>query len=218
VLAEYGTGAIMAVPAHDQRDFEFARKYALPIRVVVVPAGKELPAAVGNRGAGAPGVIEAASTNYGRLIDSGPYTGEEAPAVITRMTADAEARGIGKGEIQYRLKDWGISRQRYWGTPIPIIYCEKDGVVPVPSDQLPVTLPKVTTFSGRGDSPLAQVPEFVNVKCPTCGGPARRETDTMDTFVDSSWYFLRFCDPGNAQLPFDPEDASYWMPVDFYSG
>jgi leucyl-tRNA synthetase len=209
VLAEYGTGAIMAVPAHDQRDFEFARKYGLPIRVVVVQAGAEVPAA---------GTMPEASTNYGRLVDSGEYTGQEAPAVITRMIADAEARGIGKGEIQYRLKDWGISRQRYWGTPIPIIYCEKDGVVPVPYDQLPVVLPKVTTFSGRGDSPLAQVPEFVNVKCPMCGGPARRETDTMDTFVDSSWYFLRFCDPRNTRLPFDPEDASYWMPVDFYSG
>jgi leucyl-tRNA synthetase len=218
VLAEYGTGAIMAVPAHDQRDFEFARKYGLPIRVVVVAAGKDLPAATADRGVVASGVMEAASTNLGRLVDSGEYTGQEAPAVITRMTADAEARGIGKGEVQFRLKDWGISRQRYWGTPIPIIYCEKDGVVPVPSDQLPVVLPKMTKFSGRGDSPLAQVPEFVNVKCPMCGGPARRETDTMDTFVDSSWYFLRFCDPKNARLPFDPEHASYWMPVDFYSG
>jgi len=214
VLAEYGTGAIMAVPAHDQRDFEFARKYGLPIKIVIQagpvgPVDNDLPAA---------GSMPAATTNYGRMVDSGEYTGQEAPAAITRMTADAEARGIGKGEIQYRLKDWGISRQRYWGTPIPIIYCEKDGVVPVPYDQLPVVLPKVTSFSGRGDSPLAQVPEFVNVKCPTCGGPARRETDTMDTFVDSSWYFLRFTNPGNAQLPFDPEDASYWMPVDFYSG
>ena len=208
VLAEYGTGAIMAVPAHDQRDFEFARKYGLAIRVVV-QAGVELPAA---------GSMPEASTNYGRLVDSGEYTGQEAPAVITRMIADAETRGIGKGEIQYRLKDWGISRQRYWGTPIPIVYCEKDGVVPVPYDQLPVALPKMTTFTGRGDSPLAQVPEFVNVTCPICGGPARRETDTMDTFVDSSWYFLRFCDPKNTRLPFDPEDASYWMPVDFYSG
>ena len=130
----------------------------------------------------------------------------------------AKARGIGEGTVQYRLKDWGISRQRYWGTPIPIIYCEKDGVVAVPFEDLPVKLPKVTTFTGRGDSPLAQVPEFVNVKCPRCGGPARRETDTMDTFVDSSWYFLRFCDPRNDTLPFDAEPAAYWMPVDFYSG
>jgi leucyl-tRNA synthetase len=208
VLAEYGTGAIMAVPAHDQRDFEFARKYGLPVRIVV-QAGETLPAA--DR-------MADAVTNYGRLVDSGEYTGQEAPAVITRMIADAERRAIGKGEIQYRLKDWGISRQRYWGTPIPVIYCDTDGVVPVPDDQLPVVLPKVTTFTGRGDSPLAQVPEFVNVTCPICGGAARRETDTMDTFVDSSWYFLRFCDPKNAALPFAPENAAYWMPVDFYSG
>src|SRR5436305_1137872 len=127
-------------------------------------------------------------------------------------------RGIGTGEIQYRLKDWGISRQRYWGTPIPVIHCEKDGVVPVPYEDLPVELPKVTTFTGRGDSPLAQVAEWVNVKCPRCGGAARRETDTMDTFVDSSWYFLRFCDPQNEELPFEPAASAYWMPVDFYSG
>jgi leucyl-tRNA synthetase len=155
---------------------------------------------------------------YGRLVNSGEYTGEESPRVMARMIADAETRKIGAGEVQYRLKDWGVSRQRYWGTPIPVIHCERDGVVPVPYHQLPVILPKVETFTGRGDSPLASVAEFVNVTCPICGGPARRETDTMDTFVDSSWYFLRFADPGNRSLPFGQEAASYWMPVDFYSG
>jgi leucyl-tRNA synthetase len=208
VLAEYGTGAIMAVPAHDQRDFEFARKYRLPLRIVVRADGDTRQA----------DELTEAAPGAGRLVDSGVYSGAETPAVISRMIADAEATGIGRGEVQYRLKDWGISRQRYWGTPIPMIYCEKDGVVPVPYDQLPVELPRVAQFSGRGDSPLAQVSEFVNATCPVCGGPARRETDTMDTFVDSSWYFLRFCDPKNAELPFDPSVGAYWMPVDFYSG
>jgi leucyl-tRNA synthetase len=208
VLAEYGTGAIMAVPAHDQRDFEFARKYNLPIRIVV-RSGDDTRAA---------DAMTEATTNYGRMVDSGEYSGQEAPAVIGRMTRDAQSRGIGTGEVQYRLKDWGISRQRYWGTPIPVVYCDTDGVVGVPYDQLPVALPKVATFTGRGDSPLAQVPQFVNTTCPKCGGPARRETDTMDTFVDSSWYFLRFTDPHNGSLPFDPKNAAYWMPVDFYSG
>src|SRR5581483_10751618 len=177
VLAEYGTGAIMAVPAHDQRDFEFARKYQLPIRIVVQASGAA-------DGPPAADTLTMATTNYGRLVNSGPFTGAEAPDVIGRMIADAEKRGIGKGEVQWRLKDWGISRQRYWGTPIPVIFCEKDGVVPVPYDDLPVKLPKVAAFTGRGDSPLAHVREFVETTCPKCGGPARRETDTMDTFVD----------------------------------
>ena len=208
VLAEYGTGAIMAVPAHDQRDFEFARKYELPIAVVVHPSGP-LPDVAS--------MTEAASA-YGLLVGSGEYTGLESAAAIARMTRDAETRGIGRGEVQYRLKDWGISRQRYWGTPIPVIHCERDGVVAVPYDELPVVLPKVANITGRGDSPLAHVPEFVNCTCPQCGGPARRETDTMDTFVDSSWYFLRFTDPASTDQPFDPAAAAYWMPVDFYSG
>ena len=140
---------------------------------------------------------------------------DQARAALTR---EAAAQGIGEGTVQYRLKDWGISRQRYWGTPIPVLYCEKCGMVPVPYDSLPVELPQVAEFSGRGDSPLAQVPEFVNTTCPDCGGPARRETDTMDTFVDSSWYFFRFCDPANGELPFAPEKVAYWGPVDFYSG
>jgi leucyl-tRNA synthetase len=208
VLAEYGTGAIMAVPAHDERDFEFVRKYNLPIRIVVTSA--ETPQTAGE--------MTVATTNYGRLINSGEWTGQEAPAVIDKMIADAEKRGVGRREVQYRLKDWGISRQRYWGTPIPVIHCEKDGVVGVPYEDLPVELPKVAQFTGRGDSPLAHVTDWVKVKCPKCGGPARRETDTMDTFVDSSWYFLRFADPGNDELPFDPAASAYWMPVDFYSG
>jgi leucyl-tRNA synthetase len=211
VLAEYGTGAIMAVPAHDQRDFEFARKYDLPIRIAVVqdpddPRQQQADA------------LTEATTSYGRLVGSGPYSGQEAPAVLARMAEDAEQQGIGKREVQYRLKDWGISRQRYWGTPIPVVHCDSDGVVPVPEEQLPVELPRIAAFTGRGDSPLAQVPDFVNVACPRCGGPARRETDTMDTFVDSSWYFLRFCDPHNDELPFGRAEAAYWMPVDFYSG
>jgi leucyl-tRNA synthetase len=208
VLAEYGTGAIMAVPAHDERDFEFARKYDLPIRIVVRSGDDTTPV----------DGLSVATTNYGRLVDSGEYTGQHAPAVIPQMIADAEKRGIGIGEVQYRLKDWGISRQRYWGTPIPVVHCPKDGVVGVPYEELPVELPRMTTFTGRGDSPLAQVDDFVNTTCPKCGGPARRETDTMDTFVDSSWYFLRFVDPRNTELPFDPAAAAYWMPVDFYSG
>ncbi len=209
VLGEYGTGAIMAVPAHDERDHEFARKYGLPIRVVVRPAGGEA--------ADVAGMTDPVS-NDGVLVHSGPYDGLPSDEARRRLTAEVEKRGIGEGSVQYRLKDWGISRQRYWGTPIPVIHCPKDGVVPVPYEQLPVELPKMAQFTGRGDSPLAQVPEFVNVTCPVCGGPARRETDTMDTFVDSSWYFLRFTDPRNADLPFDPAAAAYWMPVDFYSG
>src|SRR3954452_22473645 len=134
------------------------------------------------------------------------------------MSAAAETRGVGERRVQFRLKDWGISRQRYWGTPIPVVYCDKCGMVPVPPDDLPVKLPDIADFSGRGDSPLAQIPEFVNTTCPDCDGPARRETDTMDTFVDSSWYFYRFCDPTNTDMPFDPEKVGYWGPVDFYSG
>jgi leucyl-tRNA synthetase len=208
VLGEYGTGAVMGVPGHDQRDFEFARKYNLPITVVVQPDGDSLTA-------------EALSDAYdgpGLLVHSGEFSGLSSQDAIEKMTTAAAQRGIGEGTIQYRLKDWGISRQRYWGTPIPVLYCEKDGMVPVPADDLPVLLPKTVEFSGRGDSPLAQIPAFVNTTCPECGGPARRETDTMDTFVDSSWYFFRFCDPKNADLPFDPDKVGYWGPVDFYSG
>ena len=209
VLVEYGTGAVMAVPAHDQRDFEFARKYGLPITVVVRPADAV---------AADPAAMTEAVSNDGVLVQSGSYDGMPSDDARTALTEEAERRGIGDATIQYRLKDWGISRQRYWGTPIPVLYCDKCGMVPVPYDSLPVLLPKITEFSGRGDSPLAQVPEFVNATCPDCGGYARRETDTMDTFVDSSWYFFRFCDPRNAELPFDPDKVGYWGPVDFYIG
>jgi leucyl-tRNA synthetase len=209
VLVEYGTGAVMAVPAHDQRDFEFARKYALPIRVVVQPASGSAPSVE---------ALTEAVSNDGVLVNSDAWDGTPSDEARKKLTAEAKARGIGAGTVQYRLKDWGISRQRYWGTPIPMIHCPVDGVVAVPEADLPVTLPKLAEFSGRGDSPLAQVAEFVNVACPKCGGPARRETDTMDTFVDSSWYFYRFADAHNAALPFDPAKVAYWCPVDFYSG
>ncbi len=209
VLGEYGTGAVMAVPAHDQRDFEFARKYGLPVRIVVQPEGQE------------PLVAEAMTEAYdgpGHVVDSGAFSGLSTSEAIRRMTETGEQRGIGRGAVQYRLKDWGISRQRYWGTPIPVVYCDRDGIVSVPEDQLPVELPRMAQFTGRGDSPLAQVDTFVNTTCPTCGGPARRETDTMDTFFDSSWYFYRFCDPKNDRQAFDPASVAYWLPVDFYSG
>jgi leucyl-tRNA synthetase len=208
VLIDYGTGAVMGVPGHDERDFEFARKYHLPVTVVVQKPGEPLDGAT----------MTEAHAGEGVLVNSGPFDGLPWEEANRTMTADAAKRGIGEGTVQYRLKDWGISRQRYWGTPIPVVYCDKDGIVGVPSDALPVALPKILEFSGRGDSPLAQIPEFVNTTCPTCGGPARRETDTMDTFVDSSWYFFRFCDPKNVDLPFDPEKVGYWGPVDFYSG
>ena len=209
VLGEYGTGAVMGVPAHDQRDFEFARKYNLPITPVVRPVDEETPPA---------DTLTQATSNDGILVNSGEYDGLDSDSARGKLTEEAVRRGIGEGTVQFRLKDWGISRQRYWGTPIPVLYCEKCGMVPEAFDRLPVLLPKTAEFSGRGDSPLAHIPEFVNATCPQCSGPARRETDTMDTFVDSSWYFFRFCDPKNGELPFDPEKVAYWGPVDFYSG
>jgi leucyl-tRNA synthetase len=208
VLGEYGTGAVMGVPAHDQRDFEFARKFNLPIRVVITPDGRPMRAEM----------LSEAAEAFGTLVDSGAYSGLPSAEAQQRMVAAVRARGLGEGAVQYRLKDWGISRQRYWGTPIPMIHCDTDGIVPVPDEQLPVVLPKVAQFTGRGDSPLAQAPEFVDVACPKCGGRARRETDTMDTFVDSSWYFYRFADPRNDRMAFDPAVVKYWLPVDFYSG
>jgi len=210
VLGEYGTGAVMAVPAHDQRDFEFARKYGLPVRVVIQPEGKAAPLDAAT--------MAEAYSEPGRVVDSGDFTGLWSEEALQVMAEKAERRGIGQRTVQFRLRDWGISRQRYWGTPIPIIHCPSCGLVPVPDDQLPVELPAVAEFTGKGESPLASAPEFVNVACPKCGGPARRETDTMDTFVDSSWYFYRFCDAKNGSLPFDPAAVAYWAPVDFYSG
>lgn len=207
VLMEYGTGAVMAVPAHDQRDFEFCRQYGLPIPQVIAPLDGS--AADLNRGA---------FTGYGRLVNSGSYTGLTSEEAKERMTREAEAKGFGEGTVQYRIRDWGISRQRYWGTPIPIIYCGKCGVVPVPESNLPVVLPMNARFTGRGASPLAEVEDFVNVACPKCGGAARRETDTMDTFVDSSWYFYRYTDPKIATAPVDREAVKYWFPVDQYIG
>jgi leucyl-tRNA synthetase len=209
VLMEYGTGAIMAVPAHDERDFEFATKYGLPKPIVVQPRE------------GAPltdSTLEAAFTEYGASLNSGPYTGLESAAAIEKMAAYAEAKGFGKRETVFRLKDWGISRQRYWGTPIPVVYCGKDGLVPVPEEQLPVLLPPNPKLTGMGESPLAAEPSFVNTTCPRCGGPARRETDTMDTFMDSSWYFYRYCDPHNDKTPFDSAKVGYWFPIDQYIG
>ena len=209
VLMEYGTGAVMCVPAHDERDFEFATKYGLAKPIVVQP---------GEDKALTPESLDAAFVEYGKSVNSGPYTGLTSERAIETMTADAEARGFGKGEIIFRLKVWGISRQRYWGTPIPVLFCEKCGMVPVPDKDLPVVLPTITKFSGTGQSPLASVPEFVNVKCPKCGGAARRETDTMDTFIDSSWYFYRYADAHNDEAPFDPAIVRYWLPVDQYIG
>jgi len=211
VLLEYGTGAIMAVPAHDQRDLEFCRKYGLPVRVVVQPSD-------------APPLVPEKMTEPfeghegGKLVNSGPFDGLSYTEAIARMTAFAEQKGFGRGEIVFRLKDWGISRQRYWGTPIPVVYCAKDGLVPVPDKDLPVLLPPNPKLTGMGESPLAATPEFVNTTCPRCGGPARRETDTMDTFVDSSWYFYRYCDPHNDKAPFDSAKVAYWFPIDQYIG
>ena len=212
VLAEYGTGAVMAVPAHDQRDFEFARKYGLPVDVVIQPETD------GGRTPLHGSTMEAAYAGPGRLVSSGEFTGRSTDGAAAFMATAAAARGVGQPKVQYRLKDWGVSRQRYWGTPIPIIHCDTCGLQPVPCEDLPVELPKVTEFTGQGDSPLAQIPEFVNTRCPACQGPARRETDTMDTFVDSSWYFYRYCDASNAGQAFDPEKVRYWAPVDFYIG
>jgi leucyl-tRNA synthetase len=209
VLAEYGHGAIMAVPAHDQRDLDFARTFGLPVRVVV-RTGEPDPAESG-----------VATPGEGELINSGPLDGLTKAAAIPRITEFLEERDLGKAAVNYRLRDWLISRQRFWGTPIPIIHCENCGEVPVPDDQLPVRLPddlRGADLAPRGVSPLAAATSWVNVECPKCGAAARRDTDTMDTFVDSSWYFLRYCSPDYTDGPFDPERVRRWMPVDQYTG
>ena len=211
ILMDYGTGAIMSVPAHDERDYEFAKKYNIDIRLVIVPIADDPEETVAE-----PPLPF--TTMNGSLVNSGPFSGLACEDAIKKMSAYAEKNGFGKATVTYRLKDWGISRQRYWGTPIPMLYCEKDGIVPVPEKDLPVLLPENMDTTLTGGSPLSRVPEFVNTTCPKCGGPARRETDTMDTFVDSSWYFYRYTDAHNDRAPFDREIAKYWFPIDQYIG
>ncbi|MFH1225272.1 MAG: leucine--tRNA ligase [Candidatus Diapherotrites archaeon] len=216
-VMEYGTGIVMCVPAHDQRDFEFAKKYDLPIKVVITPEGKELSA--GGQGAGEPNAdgMERAYVDEGVLVNSAQFNGAGNIDAIEKISDWLVKGGKAKCATYYKLRDWLISRQRYWGTPIPVIYCPKCGMVPVPEKELPVLLPKGAKFTGEGN-PLEGVGSFVNAKCPKCKGKARRETDTMDTFFDSSWYFLRYCSPKETKLPFSKKAASYWMPVDQYIG
>src|ERR1039458_6309973 len=207
VLTDYGTGAIMSVPGHDARDFEFAKKYAIPVRQVIAPLD-----------AAAEETVLPFLSEDGVLINSGEFNGLTCEAAQKRLQEIATSKGFGEATITFRLKDWGVSRQRYWGTPIPMIHCQRDGLVPVPDDQLPVVLPAQIEITQQGGSPLGRVPEFVNVMCPKCGDPAKRETDTMDTFVDSSWYFYRYTDAKNSAQPFEPAVAQYWFPIDQYIG
>ncbi len=209
VLMEYGTGAIMAVPTHDQRDFLFAKEHKLPMRIVIQPQNPEPRTQ---------NPLTEAYEGDGIQVNSGQFNGLNNQQAKLKIAEWMEKTHIGKIQTHWRLRDWLISRQRYWGTPIPMIYCAKCGIVPVPYKDLPVELPKDAPFTGEGGSPLAKVKEFVNVKCPKCNGPARRETDTMATFFDSSWYFLRFCSPKFNYGPFDQGSAKYWMPVDQYIG
>ncbi len=219
VLIEYGTGAVMSVPAHDERDFEFAQKYSLPIRRVIerISHGQE-SIVHDSLNSDQSIAMPHAFIDYGILVNSGNWSGKLSQDAIVEMARYAEEHGFGEAAVTYRIRDWGISRQRFWGAPVPIIYCEKCGMVPVPEKDLPVRLPDHAEFTGAGESPLAGVAEFLNTSCPQCGGPAKRETDTMDTFVDSSWYFFRYCDPRNEAVPFDPEIAKNWTPVDQYIG
>ena len=211
ILMDYGTGAIMSVPAHDERDYEFAQKYQLEIRLVILPASNDPEETMAE-----PALPF--TTMDGILVNSGEFSGLGCAEAITAMSARAAEKGFGKATVTFRLKDWGISRQRYWGTPIPMVYCEKDGIVPLEEKDLPVILPDNVPVTLAGGSPLASVPSFLNTTCPKCGGPARRETDTMDTFVDSSWYFYRYADAHNDTAPFDSAKIAYWFPIDQYIG
>ncbi len=220
VLMDYGAGAVMSVPAHDERDFEFARKYTLPIRQVIAPMihGQQGESADVVPGTDQSIDMKDAFTEYGMLVNSAEWSGKLSHDAMREMADYAEAKKFGGGAVTYRIRDWGISRQRFWGAPIPIVYCEHCGAMPVPEKDLPVTLPDNAELTGTGESPLKSVPEFLNTTCPKCGRPARRETDTMDTFVDSSWYFFRYTDPHNQTRPFDPAIAAQWTPVDQYVG
>ena len=209
VLLDYGTGAVMGVPSHDQRDFEFAKKYRLPIRQVIVPEGEK---------AQDPELMVAAYVEPGMQVNSGPFDGMPTDKAKEAIADYMEEKGIGRRQVNYRLRDWLISRQRYWGTPIPVVYCQKCGMVPVPEKDLPVVLPTDVKFTGRGESPLTTSESFINTTCPKCGGPAKRDTDTMATWIDSSWYFMRYASPHETELPFNTKEAAYWLPVDQYVG
>ena len=235
VMMEYGTGAVMSVPAHDERDFEFAKKFGLRVRRVIesIESGASIESiesveSVGSKAASdlpdspdspdSPDPVDSPDSSAGIMINSGEWNGTPTEIAKRTMAEHAAAHGFGEAAITYRLRDWGISRQRFWGSPIPMVYCEKCGTVPEKYENLPVTLPDTAPFTGTGESPLTKVPEFYETTCPQCDGPAHRETDTMDTFVDSSWYFFRYTDPQNPSMPFDPEIAAYWTPVDQYIG
>lgn len=209
VLMGYGSGAVMGVPAHDQRDFAFARKFDIPLIQVICPEGETLSD---------PATWSEPRSALGMMVNSGPFNGTPADESIAKVIAYAEEHGIGKRAVSYRLRDWSMSRQRYWGAPIPMIYCPKDGIVPVPVEQLPVLLPEHVEFKPTGESPLRYEAAFLNTTCPVCGGPATREPDTMDTFIDSSWYFLRYADPQNSQQAWGPELTAHWQPIDQYVG
>jgi leucyl-tRNA synthetase len=208
VLTDYGTGAIMAVPAHDERDLDFARAFDLPIRHVVRPPGAEVEEDTA--------YVEHAEGEV--LVNSGEFDGLPAPEGGRRIVEKLELGGRGRFAVNYRLRDWGFSRQRYWGCPIPVVYCEACGIVPVPEEDLPVVLPDIEDYKPKGQPPLAQAEDWVDIACPRCGGPGQREVETMDTFVDSSWYFLRYCDPDNDRAPFDRAAVDYWNPIDLYIG